>query len=91
VRPIVEGPAWLGDTLHVSQGLAVRTWHAGTSSLEIDLDLGRKAEGRVWLALPGPATNSSLGRRPVAWEPCSTGVYATDLSIDGAERLKVEW
>lgn len=91
VRPVLDGAAWLGDTLHVSQGLAVRTWHAGSSSLEIGLDLGRKAEGRVWMALPRPATISSVGDRKVIWEECSAGVYATDLALDGAERLRVKW
>lgn len=91
VRPVVDGPAWLGDTLHVSQGLAVRNWNAGSSSLEIKLDLGRKAEGKVWMALPRPASASSLGGRSVAWQACSVGVYTADLSFDGAERLRVEW
>jgi len=91
VRPTVEAPAWLGDTLHVSQGLAVRAWHVEPSRMEIDLDLGRKADGRVWLALPRPALASSVGGRSVAWQACAPGVYAADLSFEGDERLWVEW
>jgi alpha-galactosidase len=91
VRPAVGAPTWLGDTLHVSQGQAVRRWRVETSGMEIELDLGRKAEGRVWLALPRPASASSVGGRSLAWKACAAGVYAADLSFEGDTRLRVEW
>jgi len=91
VRPVMEAPQWLGDTLHISQGLAVRSWHVADKHLVAQLDLGRRAEGRVWMALPSAPEIVILDKRPVSWQQGAEGVYTFDLTLAGEARLEIIW
>ena len=91
VRPVLEPPQWLGDTLHISQGLAVRSWNVVDKRLVAQLDLGRRAQGRVWLALPSAPEIAILDKRPISWQPAAKGVYTFDLALGGEARLEIIW
>jgi alpha-galactosidase len=56
LRPVGDAPAWIGDTLHISQGLAVAEWRAEGPQAEAVIDLGRRGSGKVWLSLPSAPT-----------------------------------
>jgi alpha-galactosidase len=85
------GPQWLGDTFHISQGLAVKkTKHHG-SGLDIDLDMGRRASGRAWLELPAPPNVVTFNGEAVEVEHVRNDVYVCRLAFEGAGSLKVRW
>jgi hypothetical protein len=85
------GPQWLGDTLHISQGLAVSRMRAGRHALDIDLGLGRWAAGRAWLELPSPPRQATLDGRPVDMRHVEGDVYVCELSFEGNASLRVNW
>jgi alpha-galactosidase len=89
VRPVASTPLWLGDTLHISQGLCVQSWIAGPSGLSVDLELGRRGRGVAWLALPEPPLQATLSGRAIAWKADGEGVYALDLTVEDRGRLEV--
>ncbi len=91
LRPAKETLAWLGDTLHISAGMAVRGWRVQPSGLEIDLDLGRSARGAAWLALPGAPERCEVEGLAVPWSAVADGVYRADLAFEGAARLRIDW
>ena len=91
VRPVLEPPQWLGDTLHISQGLAIRSWHVTDKRLVTQLDLGRRAQGRVWLALPSAPEITILEKQPISWQQAAEGVYTFDLTFEGEARLEIIW
>jgi alpha-galactosidase len=84
-------PLWLGDTLHISQGLAVKAWETTGDSLHARLNAGRAAEGRIWLALPGEPSDAALNGLPVALQPIGEGIYAANISFDMEAELNVRW
>lgn len=91
LRPAGPGPQWLGDTLHISQGSAVKGWERGETSLKVSLNLGRGASGRVWLRLPGPASQAALDGSAIQWQDEGRGAIAMNLAFNGEASLFVEW
>lgn len=85
------GPQWLGDTLHVSQGLAVSDMKVRQKEIRVELDLGRRAAGRVWLELPAPPLRITMEGDPIAVVQINGQVYACDLDFDVGGRLEVGW
>ena len=91
IRPVGEVPLWLGDTLHISQGLAVQEWKSLDKQLEIVLDLGREAQGKAWLTLPSEPLSMRLDGKPITYQHASSNVFVCDLAIDGRSRLEIVW
>jgi alpha-galactosidase len=91
LRPVQKAPAWIGDTLHVSQGMAVRRWRAEPKSVRAQLDLERQAEGRIWIALPAPPHEVMLNGSEQDWREAGQGVYDFDVSFEGAAKLEISW
>jgi alpha-galactosidase len=91
IRPVGEVPLWLGDTLHISQGLAVRDWQAHEKHLEITLDLGRYAHGKAWLALPSSPIQILQDNNPITYRRALSNVYMCDLSMDARSQVVIYW
>jgi alpha-galactosidase len=91
IRPVGDSPLWLGDTLHISQGLAVQEWNLLDQRLEIVLDLGRRAKGKAWLTLPSDPISMILDGKPIAYRHESSNVYVCDLAMDGRSRIEISW
>ncbi len=91
IRPVLEKPQWVGDTLHISQGLAVQNLGIESNQMIADLDLNRRARGTVWVALPGAPSNVTLAGRSIPWRQVAKGVYSVDLDITDPSSLKIEW
>ncbi len=45
----IQDVAYLGSELHVSQGIELQSWKKTRTRLTFELDLGREAEGRIYL------------------------------------------
>jgi alpha-galactosidase len=91
LRPAFEAPQWLGDSLHISQGLAVNEFQVKEAGVSLQLDLGRRARGRAWLSLPAMPQSAILDSDPVEWQQEVEGVYAFDLDFTGEARLAIDW
>lgn len=84
-------PQWLGDTLHVSQGLAVSNLKITRSGFDIDLDRGHRAAGYAWLELPAPPESALLDGEPIDVKHLVGDVYVCRLGLEGAGRLEIRW
>ena len=91
LRPVQDLPAWVGDTLHISQGMAVKRWSAGSQALRAELDLGRQAEGTIWIALQARPQAIILNGNALPWREAGHGVYAVDVSFEGLAVLEINW
>jgi alpha-galactosidase len=91
IRPVGDVPLWLGDTLHISQGLAVQEWTPQKNKLEVVLDLGRRANGKVWITLPSVPLSITQDGRPIAYRHDSSNVFECDLAMAGRSRLEISW
>lgn len=89
LRPVGEGPQWLGSTLHLLQGEEVREWTGDTSGVELTLDAGRALSGSILLALPYPSfrVQSTLGEGVERLEAIEEGIWKFHLRSKGAEPM----
>jgi len=90
-RPDDSTPMWLGDTLHISQGLVVDEWKTSKNGLRARLSPGHNVHGRIWLALPSQPVEASLEGAPIAFWPAAQGVFAADVSVESNANLQVRW
>ncbi|MGD8555210.1 MAG: alpha-galactosidase [Anaerolineales bacterium] len=91
VRPVERAPQWLGDTVHISQGLIVKKWNPGRAGLSGQLELRAHAAGEAWISLPRQPVVVSLAGNPLAWREVEEGIYAIDLHGATGGELRVRW
>jgi alpha-galactosidase len=87
--PRKETASWVGSTLHVSQGREVEGWTVGRDTASWRVRLGRMAEGKVFLALPGRLTKAELDGRPFSGNERGRGIWEFNLSIEESAELRV--
>lgn len=94
-EPAQPVPSLVGDTLHISQGLEIAGWQAQERKLRITLrDLGRRAEGELWLHVPAAgggngAPSASCGDRPCPVRSVGAELYAVEVRASGAMQIVV--
>ncbi len=81
---------WVGDTLHISQGLCVKSWDQRDRTLTVMIDCERGAQGQVWLALPDPPKSLRVQGHELDYKAVSPNIYSVCLEIDGSAILEVE-
>jgi hypothetical protein len=59
--------SYLGSDLHTSQGIELQSWKVTRSKLTFDLDLGREAEGRIYLYCQSTPSSITLNKQEVYW------------------------
>ena len=84
-------PAWLGDTLHFSQGLEVKAWECEEAMARAQLDLGHRARGSIWLSLPGTSIRPSVDGAPAAWQAIGRGVFKIDVEAEASSEITIRW
>jgi alpha-galactosidase len=87
-----EGPTLVGDTLHITQGYELEYWRVTGKTLEIGtIDLGRRAQGSLWLRLPGRLLSANCGADAVSYEKGNDDIYRLDLDFQGRAGIKIQW
>jgi len=59
--------AYLGSDLHVSQGIELQSWQFDGSNLSFELDLGREAEGMIYLYCRSVPSAVKVDGEEVSW------------------------
>jgi hypothetical protein len=91
IRPVGAVPCWLGDTLHISQGLTVESWEVRGTSLSAQIALGHRGKGSAFLALPASPSSALLDGSPINWTVQGEGVYSFDLAVGPKAWLDISW
>jgi len=94
LRAVKPDPQLVATSFHISQGGEVTQWSVGKDALQVTLDIGRQAQGAVWLALPRRPHDVRLeglqlpdsAVRAVAW-----GVWSVGCEINQKGTLSVSW
>jgi len=83
--------AYLGSDLHISQGIELQSWKVRGSTLTFKLDLGREAEGRVYLYCPSVPSAVSIGKDEVYWIQEAEKVISIAVSLLNPAIIKVSF
>ena len=90
LREARDEPQWVGDTLHISQGLSVKSWDHHARTVATMIDCGRGAQGQIWLALPAPPKSLRVNGCELEYEVVSAKVYSVTVEISRSATLEVE-
>lgn len=91
VRPLTGAPAWVGDTLHISQGQVVRRWDAGQHELRARLGLGRPRRGQAWIWLAGAPGEILLDGQPLEARSQGDGIIHLQIALQAESELILRW
>ena len=83
--------AYLGSDLHLSQGIELQSWKVRGSTLTFKLDLGREAEGRVYLYCPSVPSAVSIGKDEVYWIQETEKVISIAVNLANPAMIKVSF
>jgi len=87
-----DGPTLVGDTLHITQGCELESWQVTGKTLDIQtIDLGRRAQGSLWLKMPGRLLSANCGAAAVSFEKENDDIYRLDLDFQGRTGIKIQW
>jgi len=87
-----DGPTLVGDTLHITQGCELNSWQVTGKMLEIGtVDLGRTAQGSLWLSLPGRLLSAACGSAAAVFEKENDDIYRLDLDFQSRAGIKIQW
>lgn len=90
LRRIEPGPQYVGSDLHASMGGEVSAWQADSGGVQITVDLGRAAQGTIWLKLPAtPATVECDGQPVLLRADVKPGLFALPVAVDGTAVISV--
>ncbi len=85
------GAQWIGDTIHISQGLCVRTWKSQRQHLRAEIHSGRSGKETVWLYIPGKVCAASIDDKPISSGRADEGIVPFEIQLGGRNVLDVEW
>jgi alpha-galactosidase len=91
IRQVIQSPAWIGDTVHLSQGCIVEQWDSQLEQLQARVSSRRIFDGHAWIFVPGDVYAVSLNKSPVAYETDRDGLVIIQLHemMDG--ELEIHW
>jgi alpha-galactosidase len=91
LRRVTPAPTLVASTFHFSQGGEVRTWAASEKGLHLTLDLGRRDEGELRLALPSAPRTVTVGGQAVAATEVGEGVVSLPFAVNSTAVVEVKW
>ncbi len=85
-------PTIVGGTLHITCGGEVDGWKVGKQTVTFTVsDLGRVAEGELWVWLPGQLASAKAGKKNIPVRKRTDNVWALNLSLKGKTTITVTW
>lgn len=82
---------YLGSDLHVSQGLELQSWKVWGKKLSFELDLGREAEGRVFLYCSSVPATVTVDGKEAYWIQESEKVISIAVKLAEPVSIKVSF
>ncbi len=84
------GCLYLGSDFHFSQGFEVRSWQETGNQLTFKVELGRLAQGEIFLWLPRPPKLILQDENEIAWSTAAAeNVYYFRAKIEGDAQFRL--
>jgi hypothetical protein len=85
-------PTVVGGTIHITCGGEVEVLKTGKREVTLVLaDLGRLAQGELWIWLPGQISSAKAGKSTIPVRKRTDNVWALNLSVRGKTTITVSW
>ena len=94
LRMVSADPHLVATTFHISQGAEVNQCAVEPTRMTLSIDIGRRASGELWLALPSRPSVVAVGDQqlsPDAVRAIAAGVWAIPCRINRSAVIVVDW
>jgi alpha-galactosidase len=91
IRKASESPAWIGDTVHLSQGSIVEGWDLKLGLLQARVRTQRILDGHAWIFVPGDVHAVCLNGSSMAFETDLDGLVMIQLPEMTEGELEIYW
>jgi len=91
IRRVTPEPRLIASTFHFSQGREFSTWDVAARELRFTIDLGRVADGRIAVALPGTPHTATVENEPLSVKDLGDGIYSLEFTVKRTARVRLEW
>lgn len=81
--------SYLGSALHLSQGIELQSWHVDERMLTFELDLGREAEGNVYLFCRATPKSVTADGNEIYWIQEEKNLINIPLKFTGTTKVEV--
>ena len=88
-KPQSEKAVYLGSDLHISQGMEVAEWHAGSREIKLKLHLPRKTSGKIRLYVKGDVKNVLVNGQKVDAIQDTLGILTFPLAFAETAEIKI--
>lgn len=82
---------YLGSNLHISMGLEIKNWKQIDHEVNFSINLPRKTNGHITLALPSQPKTATMDGAPLTWEPASPGTYRFFINLNQSSKVKINY
>ena len=89
-KRVADCPHYIGDNLHISQGLEITSWISSRRELVFEMELPRKAQGEIEIALPTAPVRAFQDKNAISWTAGALGKYTFNLDIPFKSRLQIQ-
>jgi hypothetical protein len=90
-RRLAEGAQWVGDTVHISQGLCVRSWEVQGRHVHAAIHSNRSGEETVWLRIPGEVSAAYLDGEDLSVAGVNKDIVTFEIQLSELNVLDVYW
>jgi alpha-galactosidase len=91
IRKASSIPMWVGDSLHISQGLLIKEWEVQSDQLDCVLEAETGINGMAWIELPGALQEMILDTEKLEFDVVERNVVQFELAFHGTVRLRAVW
>ena len=85
----LQDEAYLGSDLHTSQGIELKSWKRTRAKLTLELDLGREAEGRIFIYCSTIPKSVTVDKQEVYWIQEAENLISLSVKLAGKTKVQV--
>jgi alpha-galactosidase len=86
-----EQPAYLGGSLHLSQGMEIKDWHHQKDAITFSLALGHLVGGEIFLYLPKAPLGAWISGQSEMPQDLGGGIYSLYLQEAEGKEIKIRF
>jgi len=91
LRQANSSPQWLGDNMHISQGLFIRDWELQSNHVRCTVEPGRRGSGVIWMGMPEGITKIQIGAQEVDFLEIEAGIFTFRVEFEGTYTVRAFW
>lgn len=86
-----ESPTWIGDNVHMSQGLAVKEWSWDDEKITLRMNTHKICNARARLFIPGEIRSAFFNGEQITIQPDENGLAILELGLIDEGGLEIYW